>query len=194
MESKHKNALIVALLAVVLVMAVGYAAYAQQLTINSNATIQENTGDKKNWDIRFDESKTDAVASQPGATGSQPVGTINSISGNTASISAKLSAPGDEITYTFTVVNYGTIKASLATPKIILTSGTDEDGNNSDNTVKLNNIIFTVNNPVKPTLDGNVDDSTTFTVTAEFDSNASNVSADADTANIKITLDANQAA
>ena len=45
MESKHKNALIGALLAVVFVMAVGYAAFAQQLTINGSAEINSS------WDI-----------------------------------------------------------------------------------------------------------------------------------------------
>ena len=69
MESKHKNALIVALLAVVLVMAVGYAAYAQQLTINSKATIQESTDGTKNWNVHFDQSKTTAYKVTKGSGG-----------------------------------------------------------------------------------------------------------------------------
>ena len=52
MESKHKNVLIGALLAVVFVMAVGYAAFAQQLTINGSAEITSN------WHVGFDTSKT----------------------------------------------------------------------------------------------------------------------------------------
>ena len=48
MESKHKNILIGALLAVVFVMAVGYAAFAQTLTINGSAEITSS------WDVRYE--------------------------------------------------------------------------------------------------------------------------------------------
>ena len=52
MEGKNKNILIGTLLAVVFVMAVGYAAFAQQLTINGTATINSS------WDVHFDQTKT----------------------------------------------------------------------------------------------------------------------------------------
>ena len=55
MESRHKNALIVVLVAVILVMAVGYAAFTQQLTINTTANI---TDQKTNWNIHYDTGKT----------------------------------------------------------------------------------------------------------------------------------------
>ena len=55
MESKHKNILIGALLAVVFVMAVGYAAFAQQLTINGSAEITST------WDVKYDSTKTEAT-------------------------------------------------------------------------------------------------------------------------------------
>lgn len=103
METKHKNALIGALLAVVFVMAVGYAAFAQQLTINGSASISSS------WDIKI----TDI---QPGS----PVGTAvsNSASvgggGLSASFSASLQSPSDSLTYTVTVHNGGNIDAKLS--------------------------------------------------------------------------------
>ena len=103
METKHKNALIGALLAVVFVMAVGYAAFAQQLTINGSASISSN------WNIKI----TDI---QPGS----PVGTAvsNSASvgegGLSASFNASLQSPSDSLTYTVTVHNGGDIDAKLS--------------------------------------------------------------------------------
>ena len=62
MESKHKNALIVALVAVVLVMAVGYAAFAQNLIINGSAEITST------WDVHM--TQTGASATPTSSTGS----------------------------------------------------------------------------------------------------------------------------
>ena len=56
MENKNKNVLIGALLAVVFVMAVGYAAFAQQLTINGTSTITSK------WDVHMEDGNTKAVA------------------------------------------------------------------------------------------------------------------------------------
>ena len=59
METKHKNALIGALLAVVFVMAVGYAAFAQQLTINGSASISSS------WDVHIKDIQGQVTNSQP---------------------------------------------------------------------------------------------------------------------------------
>ena len=198
MESKHKNALIVALLAVVLVMAVGYAAFAQQLTINSTATIQNESGDKTNWKVEFDQAKTTGVGVVDTTTGSggtvPPTGSISFSNGSNANISATLNTPGDSVKFTFTVVNYGTIKAALGTPVLSLTSGEDQDGEPGGSTVKYNNVIFTVTNPVSSTLEGGTDASTTFTVTATFDPNATSVASGSNSAGITVSLSATQSA
>ena len=55
MESKNKNILIASLLAVVLVMAVGYAAFVQQLTISGTAEITST------WNVHFDTTKLQAM-------------------------------------------------------------------------------------------------------------------------------------
>ena len=196
MESKHKNALIVALLAVVLVMAVGYAAFAQQLTINSTATIEESTDGKQNWKVAFVRN-TDDVQETAGAAGSTPEGgTITFDNDYLATINAQLDAPGDSIVYTFTVQNMGTIKASLTAPKISLT-GAGEDGNASETIVEYNNITFEVSSlQGSSTLAPN--DEVTFTVTATLDedANLSGVSAASgnNSASIQVSFTANQTA
>lgn len=102
MESRNKNVLIAGLISAVLIMAIGYAAFAQRLNINGTANITST------WDVHIED-----IAAE------DPVGTAKNISasvdsGNlTARFSAELSAPGDAITYTVTVRNSGTIAAKL---------------------------------------------------------------------------------
>ncbi|MBR3898347.1 MAG: hypothetical protein IKJ43_03605 [Bacilli bacterium] len=118
MESKHKNALIGALLAVVFVMAVGYAAFAQQLTINGTAEITSS------WDIHYDHSQDtvdgqvvtspSCVSGMGGTTcGSEsdtanPYGTITYTTDTDATISVKLVQPGDKVTFYLKPKNFGT--------------------------------------------------------------------------------------
>ena len=171
MESKHKNALIGALLAVVFVMAVGYAAFAQQLTINGSAEITSN------WHVGFDTSKTTdepgVVTPSTGDNGTTaPSGTVEYSNDQNATIAATLIQPGDKVTFNLTIKNYGNINARLNTPVVSLTSeGTDENSNPL--IVKQGNIIFTVTEPTPDTIDAN--ETATMTVTAEFDSSAQSV-------------------
>ena len=171
MESKHKNALIGALLAVVLVMAVGYAAFAQQLTINGSASITSN------WHVGFDTTKTHevpgVVTPTTGANGTTaPSGTVSYSGDQTATISATLNQPGDKVVFTLTIENTGTINARLNNPVVNLTSaGPDE--NEAPLVTKEGNIIFTVTAPTPTTI--NAGETATMTVTAEFDSNAQSV-------------------
>ena len=171
MESKHKNALIGALLAVVFVMAVGYAAFAQQLTINGSASITSN------WHVGFDTTKTTGepgvVTPTTGANGTTaPSGTVGYSGDQTATISATLNQPGDKVVFTLTIENSGTINARLNNPVVNLTSaGPDENGEAL--ITKEGNIIFTVTAPTPTTI--NAGETATMTVTAEFDSNAQSV-------------------
>lgn len=122
MESKHKNALIGALLAVVFVMAVGYAAFAQLLTINGTATIDSN------WDVHFDPNQNTA-SPQMGTGGTeQPSGTIAYTSNNTvATLTANLKQPGDEVSFTLKPSNYGSLNAKADAAPVI-TAGDGENG------------------------------------------------------------------
>ena len=102
METKHKNALIGGLLAVVVVMAVGYAAFSQALIINGNATIDSN------WQIRIIDIAASTTGS--GVNAGAEVGSDYL----SASFNASLTSPGDTVTYTITVENQGTIDAKLS--------------------------------------------------------------------------------
>ena len=122
MESKHKNALIGALLAVVFVMAVGYAAFAQLLTINGTASIDSK------WDVHFDpnQDSTTGVAKVSGGSDTTTSGTIAYDTANTtATLTASLKQPNDTVTFTLKPSNYGSLAAhAAATP--VITAGDGE--------------------------------------------------------------------
>ena len=191
MESKHKNALIGALLAVVFVMAVGYAAFAQTLTINSTANITE---EKTNWNVHFDTSKKEssgAVVANMGTGGATPpAGTIEyDDEGHTATLNATLNQPGDTVEFTLTIMNEGNVTAILDEPKVTANGG-GEDTDHSDLVVKKGNIIFTVT-PANP--DSIAKGATaTMTVTATFDGNAQSVGSVTESS-ISVTTLAHQA-
>ena len=102
MESKHKNALIGALLAVVFVMAVGYAAFAQQLTINGSADITSK------WDVHIED-----IAVNNTTLGAENVSTSVGDNHLSATFNANLTTPGSSVTYDVTVKNGGTLNAEL---------------------------------------------------------------------------------
>ena len=186
MESKHKNALIGALLAVVFVMAVGYAAFAQTLTINGTATIDST------WDVHFDDSKTeganvvDVTTGLAGATAPDG-GEIGYQNGNQATLSATLHQPGDKVTYTLTILNTGSIDAALHQPVLNVDGATAGTGTL---TQSKGNIQFTVTRPTPTTI--NASQEATMTVKAEFISSATAVG-ETQSASVDITVDAIQA-
>ena len=191
MESKHKNALIGALLAVVFVMAVGYAAFAQTLTINGSATIDST------WDVHFDGSKTegagviDVTTGLEGATA--PSGGIISYddSNHKANLSATLHQPGDKVTYTLTILNTGSIDAALHEPVLTVEGATAGSGL----TQSKGNIQFTVQGLAEGTSLPKTSGSTTVKVIAEYiDSAGGNTTSGTEqTATATITIDAYQA-
>ena len=78
--SKQKNLLIGGLLAIVLIMAVGYAAFATQLNINGTANIDSS------WCVGFKNTNTSTYVATPGKEGATtPTGSI-SFSGNTCGV------------------------------------------------------------------------------------------------------------
>ena len=190
MESKHKNALIGALLAVVFVMAVGYAAFAQTLTINGTATIDST------WDVHFDDSKTEgagvinAEAGLAGATAPDG-GEIGYQNGNQATLSATLHQPGDKVTYTLTILNTGSIDAKLHLPVLTVDGATAGTGTL---TQSKGNIQFTVQGLAEGTSLPKNTGSTTVQVIAEYIDTAGNTtSGTQQSATATITIDAYQA-
>ena len=190
MESKHKNALIVVLVAVILVMAVGYAAFTQQLTINTTANITDQT---TNWNIHYDTTKTTGTGVVDPTMGSggttAPDGSVSyDGTGQTATIKATLNQPGDTVKFTLTIKNDGTIKASLGTPTVAAVAG---DSNNDPLIVQEGNIIFSVTAPAQSTLSAG--EETTMTVTATFDNSAESVG-NTTSSSITVTTTATQVA
>ncbi len=95
-----KNIIIVALLLVILTMAVGYSAFATQLTVNGTAEIIGV------WDVKIINIATQEFSE--GCDPGDPQYTNTSITFN-----SKLVKPGDSITYEVTIENAGTIDAKL---------------------------------------------------------------------------------
>ncbi len=162
-NAKQKNLLIGGLIAVVLIMAVGYAAFATQLNINGTAEITSS------WNVHFDSSKisgTGVIDTTTGLTGATaPRGTIEYSNENqTASLTASLNQPGDKVVYTLTILNEGSLKAKAGTPVLKLD---DADSGVSGLTATKGHIKFTVTEPTPNSLVATTG-SATMTVTAEY--------------------------
>ncbi len=124
METKQKNLLIGGLIAVVLIMAVGYAAFATQLNIEGTASTTST------WDI-YIKSIT------PGT----PIGTAENKSATvsddklSATFETELIAPADSLTYTVVVENSGTLPAKLSAIKFEQSqTNSNESAEGTDNT------------------------------------------------------------
>lgn len=125
MESKNKNALIGGLLAIVFVMAVGYAAFATQLNINATAETGFG-GSNDTWNIKITNIEMTGHTGT-GSDGIAAVGTEGEAGyvaaktthvndgGLSADFAATLLSPSDSVTYTVTVTNSGSLDAKLDT-------------------------------------------------------------------------------
>lgn len=185
---KHKNYLIIALLAILIVMGIGYAAFSTSLNITGSANISST------WNVAFDTTKTTGVSGVVSKTtgfsgGTAPDGTVSyGENGQTATINATLRQPGDKVTFTLTIKNTGTITAKLATPSV---KGTNCTASGLTCTSSSGHIKFTVGNPASTTLPASTG-TTTITVTAEFP-NTTVSSSTTENASITVTLNATQA-
>ena len=169
MRAKQKNILIGGLLAVVFMMAVGYAAFATQLNINGSASVNST------WNVHFDTSKTgtlsgggvdtSVISKAAGLEGADEPsnGTITYDGDVTATISsATLIQPGDWIEYTLTILNEGSFAAAIDSVVLSIDGGTVEG--------TKGNIKYTVTPPTKTLAkkNGSVIDSDVVKVKAEF--------------------------
>ncbi|MBQ9011542.1 MAG: hypothetical protein IJ093_02715, partial [Bacilli bacterium] len=142
-KRKQKNLIIGSLLAVLLVMTIGYAAFSTNLIINGTSSINSN------WCVGFDSTKTTAYTATAGITGGTvPTGSMT-YSGSTcqtsyktnASLSATFLQPGDKIVYTLTIANKGSLDASIDSITV------DNVAKTSTFTTTKGNIKFTVTMP-----------------------------------------------
>lgn len=159
-ESKKKNILIGGLLAVVLVMAVGYAAFATTLNITGTAEIT-STWDVEITNIEMTDSRS--VTSSPAeVTGNKSTSGISgdettypTYTATTATFYSNLVSPTDYVEYTVTVKNKGSLPAHLNS--IAWDDATD---------AAASPIVFTYTSPVATDLDPN--DTTTLTVRVTY--------------------------
>ena len=108
MSHLNKNFLIGGLIAIIVIMGVGYAAFATQLNINGTAEITSK------WDVHI---KDIQLASANGTTGtaSNVAEKMTVKEGKLdATFEATLLSPGDSVTYDVTVENKGTLNAKLS--------------------------------------------------------------------------------
>ena len=183
MNKNQKNILIGGLIAIVLIMAIGYAAFATNLNIAGTA---ETTSA---WCIGFDSTKTnDLVATEGIQGGATPTGAIafdgTACSDNyktIANLSATFTQPGDKIEYTLTIGNKSTL------PTAIKSISVDNTNVTSTQTITKGNIKYIIEMPETTTLAVNA--TTTMKVTAEFqnDSDVSKLTqAESQTISVKI--------
>lgn len=102
MEDMRKSSVIMVLLAVVLIMAIGYTAFAQQLTINGSAEINST------WDVHIED-----IAVNNTTLDAENVSTSVGDNHLSATFNANLTTPGSSVTYDVTVKNGGTLDAKL---------------------------------------------------------------------------------
>ena len=163
MTPQNKNILIGGLIAIVLVMAVGYAAFATQLQITGTAQITSS------WDVHFDKTAQVAGDVLPAKTfsgGSMPTGTITYGAADkplNATVEANLKQPGDSVTFTLRIINGGSLSATAGTPTL---TGTGFDINGL--TATKGHIKFTVTAPATNPLPPTTGNTTTMTVKATF--------------------------
>ncbi len=134
-ERQKRNIIIGTLCGVLLLMAVGYAAFNTLLTINGTTSITSN------WDIKITNITSKGIIGKASDEESQVVDDLS------ATFKANLVSPGDSITYDITVENKGNINAELSSISMsentndsikIETSGiTDGDKLNAGSTATL---------------------------------------------------------
>ena len=115
-QRDKRTYLIIGLCAIVVVMAVGFAAFSSQLQTNGTSEITST------WCVGFDTTKTSDYVATPGLSGASAPTASMSYSGNTcgsdnlqtgASMSASFKQPGDQVVYTFTIKNASSLNAKL---------------------------------------------------------------------------------
>ena len=114
MEKKKdvRNVLMVALVFAIMVMAVGYAALAQRLTVNGKATIGDAKWKVRITDISFDETASN-ISTSASTQSLDPAEAAVGEGSTGAKFDVTLGAPGDKAVYNITVTNLGTIEAEL---------------------------------------------------------------------------------
>ena len=108
-ERGAKVIAIVALLIAVVGLTIGYAAYSTTLTIDGSANV-----DPASWDVHFAYKSGNSLTAT--TTGNAVENTAPTLAATAISgFAVTLKAPGDSVTYDFSVKNGGTLDARLDT-------------------------------------------------------------------------------
>ncbi len=98
---KSKKIIMITMCCLICVMAIGYAAFATNLTINGTANITST------WKVLF--TKIEEVSKTSGVT----IAKVPTAEGTNATFNVDLKSPGDKIVYKITVANQGTLDAII---------------------------------------------------------------------------------
>ena len=98
---KSKKIIMITMCCLICVMAIGYAAFATNLTINGTANITST------WKVLF--TKIEEVSKTSGVT----IIKVPTAEGTNATFNVDLKSPGDKIAYKITVANQGTLDAII---------------------------------------------------------------------------------
>ena len=98
---KSKKIIMITMCCLICIMAIGYAAFATNLTINGTANITST------WKVLF--TKIEEVSKTSGVT----ITKVPTAEGTNATFNVDLKSPGDKIIYKITVANQGTLDAII---------------------------------------------------------------------------------
>ena len=177
MATRRKNYVIVSLLFIVLLMAAGYAAFAQVLIVNAPATISST------WNVRITGIALKTSTSQnpnPVGLGNSPATQADGTTPNPtytdtlATFYSTLQAPGDSVTYVVTIANSGTVDAKVKTINWV------DDNDALDNTYDDSPIIYSYSFPDLNNVLVATSGVTTVEVTVTYDPNVTSQPANAD--------------
>jgi conserved repeat protein len=159
----QRNILIGVLLVAIVVMSVGYAAFATTLTVGGTSTITNN------WNVAI----TDITVTD---TQGNAKSTTATYTATTATFAVDLQSPGDRIEYTVTVRNGGTVDATLEQLVPVITGETAA-------------ISYTIDGPTAGSILKSGEE-VTLKISAEYDASfTGTVSTDANSKTLTVTLD-----
>lgn len=177
MKKTKKNYLIIALVIILLVLAVGYAAFSGTLTITGTATANGT------WDVHFANA---SVTPTEGNTA-----TINTTgASDTLTVSVNLAYPGDGATVAVDIVNEGTIDAKLTGFTVTGTGSTSFS--QSENVYQDDAIKVTVPEMTTGEVVAGTDGVCHFKFDVEWDETVTEVDEGGQTATFEITFDYEQ--
>ena len=139
-KREKKNILIGGLLVAIIAMAVGYAALAQQLTINGTAQVSST------WDVKFTSISAGTASNSAGVASTATNRTEPDYTKTTATFDVEFQTPGDTMEYDIVVTNDGSLDAKLAN---VVATASSAGGSGDLELTEANGINYEI------TIDGN---------------------------------------